>query len=203
MRAVFSGQWRKSTSPPIPRAMSCEIKTASLGYHSWTPEEVEKFERCHVIGTRPRLALALLLYTRVRRSDVVLLGKQHLRDGWLNFSSTRTAIGIRCSSTTPPARAATHHRCKRDRRSDISMTDYGRPFTAAGFGIRFASGATGPAPHCTAHGRGRLELQLRQRTARLSTSSCPSSAGRRSRKPSATRRRRVGKRWRVTRCRYS
>ena len=43
-----------------------QIKTASLGYHSWTPEEVEKFERCHVIGTRPQLALALLLYMSSR-----------------------------------------------------------------------------------------------------------------------------------------
>jgi hypothetical protein len=33
------------------------------GYHTWTPEEVRQFERRHPIGTKARLALALLLFT--------------------------------------------------------------------------------------------------------------------------------------------
>jgi hypothetical protein len=39
------------------------IRVKSGGHHSWTDAEIAQFERCHPIGTRPRLALALLLYT--------------------------------------------------------------------------------------------------------------------------------------------
>jgi hypothetical protein len=31
------------------------------GFHSWTIDEVERYERCHPIGSTARLALALLL----------------------------------------------------------------------------------------------------------------------------------------------
>jgi hypothetical protein len=38
------------------------IETGSQGFHSWTIEEVRQYEAHHPIGTRARLALALLLY---------------------------------------------------------------------------------------------------------------------------------------------
>src|SRR5262249_11351524 len=41
------------------------------GYHTWTEDEIAQFEAHHPVGTKPRLALALLLYTAQRRSDVV------------------------------------------------------------------------------------------------------------------------------------
>jgi integrase len=55
------------------------------GWHTWSVDEVRKFEACHPIGTKARLALALLLYTGARRSDVVQLGRQHVRGGVLKF----------------------------------------------------------------------------------------------------------------------
>ena len=33
------------------------------GHHSWTPSEVAQFEATDAIGTKARLALALLLFT--------------------------------------------------------------------------------------------------------------------------------------------
>jgi integrase len=59
------------------------------GHHSWTVEEVRQFEERHPIGTKARLALALLLWTGVRRSDLVKLGKQHVRDGKLRFTQQK------------------------------------------------------------------------------------------------------------------
>lgn len=64
-------------------------KTGSTGFHTWEVSEVEKFEQCHPIGSKARLALALLMWTGARRSDVVLLGKQHVRDGWLKFTQQK------------------------------------------------------------------------------------------------------------------
>src|SRR5262249_44243066 len=53
------------------------------GFHTVTEDEIAKFEAHYPIGTKPRLAFALLLYTAQRRSDVVRMGRQHIRDGVL------------------------------------------------------------------------------------------------------------------------
>jgi integrase len=60
------------------------------GFHTWTEDEIAQFEAHHAIGTKPRLALVLLLYTGQRRSDVVKMGRQHIRDGVLTVKQQKT-----------------------------------------------------------------------------------------------------------------
>ncbi|WBX84685.1 tyrosine-type recombinase/integrase [Sphingosinicella microcystinivorans] len=67
-----------------------KIRSASTGFHSWTEEEIAKFEACHKLGSRARLAMALLLYTAQRRSDVVSMGRQHVRDGTISVCQHKT-----------------------------------------------------------------------------------------------------------------
>ena len=55
------------------------IRVKSEGFHSWSDAEIAQFEKRHPIGSRARLAFALLLYTGQRRSDIVRLGRQHVR----------------------------------------------------------------------------------------------------------------------------
>jgi integrase len=43
------------------------------GFHTWTDDEIQRFEERWPIGTRERLALDLLLYTGLSRGDVVRL----------------------------------------------------------------------------------------------------------------------------------
>jgi integrase len=57
-------------------------KTGSRGFHAWDTREVEQFEQRHPIGSKARLALALLMWTGARPSDVVLLGPAHGQFGW-------------------------------------------------------------------------------------------------------------------------
>jgi hypothetical protein len=52
---------------------------------------VEQFEAAHAIGTKARLALALLLYTGQRGSDVHLFGPQHVSNGLLRFTQQKNA----------------------------------------------------------------------------------------------------------------
>jgi integrase len=62
---------------------TANIKLASVksdGFHTWTDDEIAQFETHHPIGTKPRLALALLFYTTQRRGDVVRMGRQHIRE---------------------------------------------------------------------------------------------------------------------------
>lgn len=51
------------------------IRVRTAGHHSWTDDEIAQFERHHAIGSRARLALALLLYTGQRRGDVIRMGR--------------------------------------------------------------------------------------------------------------------------------
>lgn len=127
------------------------FKTNPEGWHSWSDEEIAKFEERHPLGTKPRLAFALLLYTGQRRSDVVRMGRQHLRDGWITFAQqkTRTRLEIpvfselaRAIAAMPPSDHLT-----------FLVTEYGRPFTAAGFGNWFRAQCDLAGLHnCSAHG---------------------------------------------------
>lgn len=60
------------------------------GFHTWTPEEVQKFQSHYAIGTIPRLAMDIMLYTGLRISDAFRLGPQHIRDGYITMKTQKT-----------------------------------------------------------------------------------------------------------------
>src|SRR5215467_12732224 len=70
------------------------IRVKSDGFHSWSDAEIAQFEKCHPTGTPARLALALLLYTGQRRSDVVRMGPQHIRNGVLGVRQQKTGFEL-------------------------------------------------------------------------------------------------------------
>ena len=53
----------------------------STGFIPWTEDHVAAYEARWPVGTRQRVWLDVLLYTGLRRSDAVRLGRQHVRDG--------------------------------------------------------------------------------------------------------------------------
>jgi integrase len=53
---------------------------SSDGHHAWSEEEIAQFEAFHPVGSKARLAFGLGLFTSQRRSDVIRMGRQHLRD---------------------------------------------------------------------------------------------------------------------------
>lgn len=124
---------------------------ATSGYHSWTEEELRQYEQRHPIGSKPRLALALLLYTAQRRADVVRLGPPNVRDGWLRFTQSKTGTEMEIPLVAPLADiiAATPMVGVKT----FLVTDYGRPFTPAGFGGWFRDQCDmADLRHCSAHG---------------------------------------------------
>ena len=62
----------------------------SEGHVTWSDEDVAVFETHYPLDSKPRLALALLLNTAARVSDAVRLGRQHVRNGALQFSQQKT-----------------------------------------------------------------------------------------------------------------
>jgi integrase len=130
------------------------LKGKPGGFHSWTIEEVERFEARHPIGTKARLALALLLYTGRRRSDVVLLGRQHVREGWLRFTQRKNARN-RPIALELPILPALQRIIDATPTGDLTflINDLGRPFAAAGFGNKMRRWRDDAGlPACSAHG---------------------------------------------------
>lgn len=126
------------------------LRVSSEGHHSWTLDELEQFERHHPVGTTPRLALDLLIYTGARRSDVVRFGRQHIRNGWLRFTQFKTKTAVEL-----PILPALQHTIDTSLTGDLAflVTAQGKPFTAAGFGNRFRDWCDEAGlKHCSAHG---------------------------------------------------
>lgn len=121
------------------------------GFRPWTEGDIERFEAYWPSGSRERLALYLLLYTLVRRSDVVLLGRQHRRKVQLKDPASgapRDVDAIRFTQTKGSRKAGAEPvdlvipvhpqlAAELDRLPNTNMTflvtAYGKPFTGAGF----------------------------------------------------------------------
>jgi integrase len=70
------------------------LKPYRLGtHHTWTDAEIAQFERCWPLGTRERLAFALLLYTGQRGGDVVKIVRNDIIDGRIRVSQDKTRKG--------------------------------------------------------------------------------------------------------------
>src|SRR3984957_11620763 len=130
------------------------LRYAPDGFHAWTPDEVKQFETHHKIGSKARLALALLLYLGARRGDVVTLGRQHIRDGVIRFVPSKTkakkmhAIEIPILPELARIIAASPTGNFR-----FLVTDRGRAFTSNGFGPWFRKRCNEAGlPNCSAHG---------------------------------------------------
>ena len=88
----------------------------SDGFHTWTEDEIAQFEAHHPIGSKPRLGLALLLYTAQRRSDVVRMGRQHIKDGVLTVKQQKTGVDAGDPGASALASGARRHA---ERASDV------------------------------------------------------------------------------------
>jgi integrase len=131
---------------PTREVKSIPIKTD--GYHSWTEAEIAQFEKHHPVGSRARLAFALLLYTGQRRSDVVRMGRQHIENGGINVRQQKTGaqVWIPIHDALAPMIAGIGN-------LTFLTTGLGKPFTVGGFGgwFRYQCRAAG-LEGCSAHG---------------------------------------------------
>jgi hypothetical protein len=124
------------------------------GFHTWTIEEIEQYEARWKFGTKERLALAMLLYLGVRRSDFVALGKQMVSRGWLRFTEVKGRSKIRKDREIPilPELQAVMDATDLGNLT-FFVTEFGKPFSAEGFGNWFKDRCVEAGlPHCSAHG---------------------------------------------------
>jgi integrase len=72
-----------------------KLPKKGLGFLAWGEEQIAAFRQYYPLGSRARLALELLLGTAQRRSDVVRMGPQHIRDGLLYVRQQKTKVELR------------------------------------------------------------------------------------------------------------
>lgn len=121
------------------------------GYHSWSEVEIAQFRGYHPLGTKPRLALELILWTDQRKGDAIALGPKDIINGRLAIDQDKTGkiLHIKVAPQLTDAIKA----MPVTGTDTFLVTSYGKPFSPAGFGIRFREWCDKAGlEHCTAHG---------------------------------------------------
>jgi integrase len=122
------------------------------GFETWPETQIEAYRNRHKLGTRARLALELLYGTMQRRGDVVRLGRQHIQHGNLSLRQQKTGAQVDIP-VLPELEAAIDAMSKADHLTFL-VTEFGKPFTADGFGnwFRHQCKLAGVPTNLSAHG---------------------------------------------------
>ena len=120
------------------------------GFVTWPVELIERYRRQHKLGTRPRLALELLYGTMAARADVVRLGAQHVKNGFVKFRRQKIKVEVEIP-VLPELREALDVMPPADHLTYL-VTERGAPFTAAGFGNWFREQCNDAGISLSAHG---------------------------------------------------
>jgi integrase len=80
--------------PSNPAKEIRRYKSHGQGIHTWTENEIATFTATHAMGTKARLAQALLLYTGQRVSDVCRMGWQHVSGDLIAVKQQKTGTPL-------------------------------------------------------------------------------------------------------------
>lgn len=148
MKLAMDDDWR--ADDPTYRVRG--FKLSGDGFHTWAETDIGKFCQVHPPGTSAHLAMTLMLYTGQRRSDMV-------RMGWQHVEGEAERIRVRQQKTEAmlsiPVHAELAAALALAKRSDLTilLTQFGKPFTANGFGNRMRKWCNAAElPDCTSHG---------------------------------------------------
>jgi integrase len=151
LRALLDFAVTEGYRPDNPAAGIKFRKYKPKSHHAWTAEEIAQFEAHWPVGTKPRLALALLLHTAQRRGDVVLMGPRHIRGASIYVKQQKTGAELQIPITAElravlektPVQAFA-----------FLTTEHGTPYKPGEFSewFRRQCDAAGLPKHCVPHG---------------------------------------------------
>lgn len=111
------------------------IRIRSTGFTTWQEEHIAQFEAHWPVGTRERLAFDLALHTAQRKSDVRVMGPQHVTDGAIRVKQLKT--GKDMLIPIHPRLAESILATKTGHLAFI-VTNRGAPFSTKSFGMWFS-----------------------------------------------------------------
>ena len=119
------------------------------GFIPWTEEHVTAYEKRWPIGTRQRVWLDVLLYTGLRRGDVVRLGRQHIREGVATLKTEKTDTIVTLPILPALAETLAAGPC-----GDLTFIagESGNPLTKESFGNLFRDACRAAGVPGSAHG---------------------------------------------------
>lgn len=94
MRSLFRWALDEEFVATDPTVGIRSLKTKTDGFHAWTESEVTKFEARWEVGTRERLAFAILLFTGLRRGDAIALERLHKHGKFFRVATQKTATAV-------------------------------------------------------------------------------------------------------------
>jgi integrase len=149
--------WARHSRSPAPRSRaSFAIRWSRPTFSA--PPQGRRWAARHPVGTKPRLALALLLYTGQRRGDVIRMGRQHIRidaDGKEELAITQQKTGTPVVVPVhPELRAAIDASAGVNPNLTFIVTERGKPFPGPRFTqwFRRHCDAAGLPKRCVVHG---------------------------------------------------
>jgi integrase len=154
--ALFSWAIKNELAEFNPAEKVERLGSGSEGFYTWTDQDVETFERFWEIGTRPRLAMSIMLYLGVRRSDAVLIGRKHeSKDGdsvtFHVFKGRKRGAKVLTLPILPPLRAILD--ASELGRETWLETAFVKPYSVNGFGNSFKDWCKeADLPQCNCHG---------------------------------------------------
>jgi integrase len=123
----------------------------SKGHHTWTDDEIAQYRVYWPLGTQQRLVMEFALETASRRGEVVRLGPQHIRNGWIHIERTHGSDDVDIP-VSPELQAA----CDAMPKAHLTyiVNAQGKPRSKYGLGNDFAKWATqaGLPKRCRLHG---------------------------------------------------
>lgn len=88
-------KWEYRTDNPMLNAE--RVKHKPKGYTPWTEDDITKFRAHWPEGTSRRIAFEILLFTGLRRSDAVRLGRQHIQSDRIVTKIKKTGGAVEVS----------------------------------------------------------------------------------------------------------
>jgi integrase/recombinase XerD len=154
LRALFTWAVEADIAQHDPTRDVRTVRYFSEGHHTWTTDEVKRFEQTHPIGTKARLAMALMLFTAGRKEDAVRLGPQHIHDGRLQYTQAKNEHRNPVHQDIPiHPELAEIITATPSGHLTFLITEHDKPFTPKHFGRVFKDWCyQAGLPHCSAHG---------------------------------------------------
>lgn len=123
------------------------------GHHTITPTEIGRYIEHHGTGSKATFALALMMFTGLRVSDIAVLGPQHRRGDMFKLrlfkNRNRTPVDIEIAIHPILEAVLALHPPKG---MTYLQTEYGRAFSVKGMGNRISDWFDKAGlHHCTAH----------------------------------------------------
>jgi integrase len=126
-------------------------RKAGAGFVAWTEDDVTRYQARWPLGTRQRVWLDVLLYSGLRRGDVVRYGRQHVRDGVGRIKTEKSGETVMAVLPVLPVLAET---LKAGPCGDLTFIvgEGGQPLTKESFGNLFREACNQAQVAGSAHG---------------------------------------------------